>query len=120
MPFILSKVSTPMNETQEKEIKTRLGQAISLIPGKSEAYLLCGFESNYHLYLRGENDAPIAYVTVSIFANERHIGNGRLFAAITEAFYEVLGISPDRVYIKYDDIAVWGVCGQAIDRRDFQ
>ena len=119
MPFILSKVSTSLTEAQEKEIKTRLGKAISLIPGKSEAYLLCGFEDNYHLYLRGENDAPIAYITVSIFANERHIGNAALFAAITETFREVLGIAPDRIYIKYDDISVWGVCGQAIDRGDF-
>lgn len=120
MPFILSKVSTRMTEAQEREIKARLGQAISLIPGKSEAYLLCGFEDNYHLYLRGENDAPIAYITFSIFANERHNGTDALFAAITDAFHAVLGIAPDRVYIKYDDIAVWGVCGQTIDRSDFR
>ena len=120
MPFILSKVSTPLTSAQEKELKSRLGRAISLIPGKSEAYLLCDFESDAHLYLRGEQDAPIAYITVSIFASEDHLGMNALFHAITDAFHEVLGIPPDRIYIKYDDISVWGVCGQAIDRREFR
>ena len=72
MPFILSKVSTPMTETQEKEIKTRLGQAISLIPGKSEEYLFLCVEDQCRLWLRGDNGRPMGYLTVSIFGNESH------------------------------------------------
>ena len=34
MPFINSKINTAITEAQEKEIKTRLGQAIQVIPGK--------------------------------------------------------------------------------------
>ena len=60
MPFINSKVSVTINEEQEKALKTRLGQAIALIPGKSESWLMTGFEDNYHLYFRGENSEPMA------------------------------------------------------------
>lgn len=40
MPFILARVSTPVSKEQEIEIKSRLGRAIKLVPGKSEEYLL--------------------------------------------------------------------------------
>lgn len=53
MPFIISRVSTEITVQQKTELKTKLGKAIELIPGKSEEYLLLGFEDNYHLYLRG-------------------------------------------------------------------
>lgn len=36
MPFINSKVNVKTTEEQQKELKTRLGKAISIIPGKSE------------------------------------------------------------------------------------
>ena len=39
MPFILSKESTPINAEQETKLKSGLGKAISLIPGKNEEYL---------------------------------------------------------------------------------
>ena len=52
MPFINSKISTSLTEAQESEIKTRLGQAIQTIPGKSENWLMVGFEPDYKLYFR--------------------------------------------------------------------
>ena len=35
MPFINSKISVALTDAHEKEIKSRLGQAITAIPGKS-------------------------------------------------------------------------------------
>ena len=35
MPFINSKISVALTDAQEQEIKSRLGQAITAIPGKS-------------------------------------------------------------------------------------
>lgn len=39
MPFITAKVSTPITKEQETELKTRLGQAIELVPGNPD-YLI--------------------------------------------------------------------------------
>ena len=49
MPFINSKISVALSEDQEQEIKSRLGQAITTIPGKSESWLMVGFEPEYKL-----------------------------------------------------------------------
>ena len=55
MPFINAKVSVAISQEQEKQLKERLGQAIAVIPGKSEQWLMTGFQDNYHLYFRGDN-----------------------------------------------------------------
>ena len=120
MPFILSKVNVPISKEQEINLKSQLGKAIELVPGKSEEYLLTGFEDNYHLYLRGDDSKPIAYIEASIFGNERHYGYDLLTTEITRIFNEVLNIPPENIYVKYDDISVWGVNGMCIDRRQFQ
>lgn len=57
MPFINSKISMKISQEQETELKTRLGQSISIIPGKSESWLMTGFEDGYHLYFRGDNSS---------------------------------------------------------------
>ena len=119
MPFIMVKVSCAVSREQELELKAWLGKAIELVPGKSEAYLFAGFEDNCHLYLRGDNTEATAYVEVSVFGNEKHLGYEQLTAEITMMFVEVLGIAPDHVYIKYDDIQSWGVNGTFIDRNQY-
>ena len=62
MPFINSKISVALTDAQEQEIKSRLGQAITAIPGKSESWLMVGFEPEYKLYFRGSKDQPMAMV----------------------------------------------------------
>ncbi|MBR1851787.1 MAG: hypothetical protein IJ794_01225 [Lachnospiraceae bacterium] len=67
MPFIKAKVNVPLSEEQETELKTRMGQIIELVPGKSEEYLLLEFEDNCRLWLRGRNEEPIVYIEAAIF-----------------------------------------------------
>ena len=74
MPFIKSKVSCVISKQQEEELKIRMGKAIELVPGKSEEYLLLEFEDNCRLWLRGDNEEPIAYIEAAIFGNEPHYG----------------------------------------------
>lgn len=108
MPFIDSKVSVSISDAQEKELKTKLGQAIALIPGKSESWLMTGFEDNYHLYFRGDNSQPTAFIEVKVFGRENPSAFEALTAKICEIFGEVLGIAPDHIYIKYEAVASWG------------
>lgn len=108
MPFINSKVSVSMSEEQEKELKTRLGQAIALIPGKSESWLMTGFEDNYHLYFRGDNSQPMAFVEVKVLGGENHTAFDALTGEICKIFGDVLGIAADHIYVKYEAVKNWG------------
>lgn len=107
MPFIDSKVSVSISEEQEKELKTRLGQAVSLI-GKTESWLMTGFQDNYHLYFKGDNSRPMAFIEVKLYGRENPSAFEAMSAKLCEIFGEVLGIAPDHIYIKYEAVANWG------------
>ena len=108
MPFINSKISVALTDAQEQEIKARLGQAITAIPGKSESWLMVGFEPEYKLYFRGSNDQPMAMVEVSVYGSENPSAFSKLTGEICKIFEDVLGIAPDHVYVKYQAVANWG------------
>ena len=108
MPFIDSKVSVKVTKEQETELKSRLGQAISLIPGKSESWLMVGIEDEYHLYFRGEDSEPMAFIEVSIFGGPNRDAFEKMTAEITKIYGDVLGIAADHMYIKYSATTDWG------------
>ncbi len=112
MPFINTKVSVKISEEQEKELKARLGQAISIIPGKSESWLMTGFEDEYHLYFRSDNTEPMAFIDVMIFGSPDKTAFGKMTEELTTIFGDVLGIAPDHMYIKYDASTEWGWNGR--------
>ena len=53
MPFINTKYSQKITPEQETELKTALGSAVSIL-GKTESWLMLGFEQECSLYFRGE------------------------------------------------------------------
>lgn len=120
MPFIKAKVSCSVTADQETKLKKRLGKAIELVPGKSEEYLLLDIECNCHIWLRGVNSEPTAFIEAAVFGNEEHYGYDAFTKECTRAVQEVLGISPGRIYIRYEDISAWAVNGYYIDRRHFR
>ena len=117
MPFIKIKAGCEITEDRETALKEQIGRAIDRIPGKSEKYLLLEFEDNCRLWLGGRNDEPVIYVEAAIFGNEDHYGFDSFASEITEAFSGTLGIRPDHIFIKFEDISIWGAAGMCFDRR---
>lgn len=108
MPFIDSKVSVKISREQEIELKTRLGKAIETIPGKSESWLMTGFEDEYHLYFRGDDSVPCAFIEVKVFGGENKAAFDKMTGKICEIFEDVLSIPKDHIYVKYEAVSNWG------------
>lgn len=53
MPMIDSKVTVSLPQEKKDILKTELGKAVSVM-GKTENYLMLGFEDNYDLYFGGK------------------------------------------------------------------
>ena len=66
MPYIKTKTSVPISPEKEKNLKAKLGTAITAL-GKGEAWLMLEFEDNCRLWFRGENNETLAMVEVSLF-----------------------------------------------------
>ncbi len=109
MPFINTKTNMKISKEKEIAIKTRFGQAISLIPGKSENWLMVGFEPETPLYFRGSDSEKIAFVDVSVYGRLSKSVCDKLTSEITKILRDELEI--EQVYIKYGEVEIWGFNG---------
>lgn len=108
MPFIDTKTNVTVSKEKETELKERLGQAISIIPGKSENWLMVAVEDEIPMYFRGDDSSPIAFVEVKIYGNASSEIYEKMTAALTVIYKDVLGVSPDHMYIRYFGSSDWG------------
>lgn len=111
MPFICAKISEPLTQPQIEAIKNDLGKAISLLPGKSEAYLMVEVEDQCHLYFKGDSDAPTAMCEVSVFGKAPRDACEALTGAICESLQNNAFVSPSRCYVKFQFADTWGYDG---------
>lgn len=108
MPCIATKTNAAIGAEKEKILKEEFGKAISLLPGKSESWLMLTFEENSHIYFRGKGEEKLAYVEVSVFGSAPADAYERLTKEITGILCRELGISPDGIYVKYSETQHWG------------
>lgn len=108
MPMILTKTNTPISEADELELKELFGKAIEILPGKTENWLMLGFEANQRLWFRGDNSKALAYVEVSALGKINPSDAEKLTAEICDILKTVLGIDGSGVYVKYEETDMWG------------
>lgn len=108
MPFINSKISVPVSKEKREVIKGKLGQAITNIPGKSENWLMVGFEDNYDLYFQGNQNGPSAFIEVKVFGSFSEQAADNMTAALCDLYEEELQIPKNRIYVKYEEVSKWG------------
>ena len=111
MPFIETKTNVTISAEMEESIRAEFGKAIELIRGKSEYWLMLSFEGNKMMAFRGSS-SPCAMVEVKIFGSASDREYSALTARLTEIVSNRLSISPDRIYVKYDEVSTWGLGGE--------
>lgn len=106
MPYINAKINKPASGEATEKFKADMGKAIEVFPGKSEYWLMVGFEEG-KLWMRG-SDEPAAMVEVSVLGGLTSSSCSQMTGLICESMEKNFGISPDRVYVKYQPIDEWG------------
>ena len=108
MPCIQLNVSQKLSDESKNTIKTRLGKAIELIPGKSESWLMVVINDDACIYFKGNQNAPSAFVDVSVYGKDNPNAFNALTAAICDILNDELGTPAGRVYVKYSSTENWG------------
>ncbi len=111
MPFIDSKITLQVSDAQKETIKTKLGQAVSII-NKPESFLMVGMEDQYTLYMAGNKLEKGAYVSVSLFGSASSAAYEKMTAEICRIYQEELGIPGENVYVTYHGVNDWGWNGR--------
>ena len=107
MPFINAKYSDTVTPEKEIEIKSALGEAITLL-GKPERYLMVEIEDNRRLYFGGRNDQPIAYFDISLLHSAPRQSYEKLTARLCEIAKEYMNVDGSNVYVKFEETENWG------------
>lgn len=112
MPFIDTKLNIRLSKEKEQILKTKLGEAISTFPGKSEYWLMLNFTDNCRMWFRGYDRFPVAMVEVKLFGSADNTVCEQMTKIICKLFREELDIAPDHVYVKYEFVDHWGWNGE--------
>ena len=112
MPFIDTKLNIRLSDEKEAVLKTKLGEAISAFPGKSEYWLMLNFTDNCRMWFRGYDRFPIAMVEVKLFGVPDPDACQKMTEIICKLFHDELAISPDHVYVNYSFTDHWGWNGE--------
>ncbi len=111
MPYISMKTSAKLNTGAHLELKEAFGKAISLIPGKSERWLMVSIEDSAFMSFAGDCSTPCAMLEVEIFGSADGEAYDALTGALCEAVESITGIKRDRIYVKYAEVGHWGCNG---------
>jgi len=111
MPFIDSKITLSVSKEKEESIKSQLGQAISAL-GKSENFLMVGFDDEYTLYMGGKKLEKGAFVSVSLFGSASSAAYEKMTEEICSLYEKELGIPGNAVYVTYTGVSDWGWNGR--------
>lgn len=106
MPFVNVITNTEISKDQEIAVKSQLGKAIENL-GKTENWLMVGFNCGTPLYFKGEN-APAAFVDISVFGSSSDAQCEKMTAAVCGIVEKELGIPASRTYVKYTGTSQWG------------
>ena len=107
MPFIEVKTTEDLSAVAA-ELKSALGDAITAIPGKSESWLMLGFDDEKPMYFKGDSSSPMAFVDISVFGKSTDDGCEKMTKELCSIYNEILGIAPDKFYVKYSGTNQWG------------
>lgn len=107
MPYIHTMTNVGISGKKEQIIKQRMGEAIELIPGKTENWLMLSFQDDAHMYFKGADD-PCAICQVKLYGSATEDAYEKLTAALTDILCEELDLVTDRIYVTYQEIGTWG------------
>ena len=106
MPYIDVKTNAKLQDKQIEDIKAELGKAITVFPGKSETWLMCGLSQVDNMFFQGNGDV-CAFVEVKLFGSVDESASSDFTRIICDVLAEH-GIPASRVYVRYEGGTQWG------------
>ena len=111
MPYIETKTSVKLTDEMTRALKEAFADAITLIPGKSEQWLMLGFEDGKKMAFRGDMESDCAMLEVDVFGAAADEAFDALTERLCQVVSRILGIRGDRIYVKYRECDRWGYNG---------
>lgn len=110
MPYISISTSKTLSDAQKDALKSALGQAIAVIPGKDESRLMVDISDGHTMYLAGEK-RELAYLDVKCYGATELAAKKAFTEAAFAAVQQTTGLPENGIYLTCSDFANWGTLG---------
>ena len=111
MPMINVQVSASLSSEEKDAIVKELGQLVSLMPGRSEKYLMVGIKDGYTHYLAGKKLDRAAFMDLRLLGRESEAGQEQFVVKAQEALSKLLHIPIGNIYTNILEMPHWGARG---------
>lgn len=110
MPFIKFNTNKDLTIETKDTISNKIGQAITILPGKVEASLMLQFATNQTMYFKGER-TDIMYINVKLYKSIAFEAKKEFTEAMTTIIEEETQICKSNIYVSFDEYENWGKQG---------
>lgn len=111
MPFINLRTTKKLNDDLKEKLKSEFGNSISMLPGKSEQWLMVSLNDDCSLYFQGKNNDDIAFIEVKIYGKSSSDSYNKLTNKLTTIVSSLLNINSSNIYVEYEETPYWGYNG---------
>ncbi len=116
MPYIHSVVSIKMSREQNEAVKTKLGQAINEMPGKSEEWLMIALQDEQIFYFRGKPKEKAAFVELKMLNTQTLTAKEDFTRKVCDIYSLELGIPGEEIFVAFTETEKgnWGWNGKLV------
>lgn len=108
MPYRSFKTNHKLTLRQENTIKSKAGELISLIPGKTEKALMIHMEDDQIMYFKGK-EMPCMMIEINLYKSAEFDDKKKLTEAMIQMIHETTKIDADNIYVIFHEFDHWGL-----------
>ncbi len=110
MPYINLHTNKQLTPEKKEALQTQLGDLISILPSKTAEQTLIKISDECDMYRRGFNDG-LCMIEIYLYQMQPFSCKADLTKAIVTLMEKDYDIPAANLYIKFDEMPVWGVNG---------
>jgi len=110
MPYLSITTSKTLTPNEKEALKSRAGELIALIPGKSESVTMITIDDSKAMYFRGET-CDCAYINVKLYKESPFEAKKAFAESFTKAVTEETGIQSGDIFLNYSEYENWASGG---------
>lgn len=113
MPYISFKTTKVLTLQQELDLKTMAGRLISLLPNKTEDYLMIHIEDNQLMYFKGK-EIDCMMITCKVYGHPELSYKQEFVKELMKEAERITKIPVDNQYLTFSEEDHWGMNGEFI------
>ena len=111
MPYIDIKVTGKLSDAEKDKMKSKFGELITLLPGKTEAVLMICISDESTIYFSGLKKEKAAFINIKLFRESGFEYKEEFTKKTFEFLDQEFEITRDSIFLTFDEYNSWGSNG---------